>query len=109
MEWRERDGVRWLEADLGDARAAFSTPLGGISEPPFDSLNLGILTEDDPEAVKENRQRLATALRRDPEQNSFSPHAPRTPGIEPTSGAHAHPGSFFRPNTTKETPPGFPG
>lgn len=62
MEWRERDGVRWLEADLGGARAAFSTRLGGVGEPPFDSLNLGILTEDNREAVKENRWRLATAL-----------------------------------------------
>jgi YfiH family protein len=62
MEWRERNGVRWLEADLGSARAAFSTRLGGVSEPPFDSLNLGILTADDPEAVSENRRRLADAL-----------------------------------------------
>jgi polyphenol oxidase len=66
MEWRERDGVRWLEADLGGARAAFSTRLGGISKPPFDSLNLGILTDDDPAAVRENRRRLATALDLDP-------------------------------------------
>jgi YfiH family protein len=62
MEWRERDGVKWLEANLGGARAAFSTRLGGVSKPPFDSLNLGILTEDDSEAVTANRCRLATAL-----------------------------------------------
>ena len=30
MEWCERDGVRWLEADLGGARAAFTTRLGGV-------------------------------------------------------------------------------
>ena len=41
MRWRERDGVRWLEADLPGARAAFSTRLGGVSEGPFESLNLG--------------------------------------------------------------------
>jgi YfiH family protein len=68
MEWRERDGVKWLEADLGGARAAFSARLGGVSKPPFDSLNLGILTEDDSEAVAENRRRLATALGLDPAQ-----------------------------------------
>jgi len=68
MEWRERDGVRWLEADLGDARAAFSTRLGGVSESPFDSLNLGILTEDANAAVEENRGRLAAALGLDPER-----------------------------------------
>jgi YfiH family protein len=68
MEWREKDGVRWLEADLGRARAAFTTRLGGVSEPPFDRLNLGILTEDEDAAVLENRRRLAAALGLDPEQ-----------------------------------------
>lgn len=72
MEWRERDGVKWLEADLGGARAAFSTRLGGVSEPPFDALNLGILTDDEPAAVVENRRRLATALGLDPEQVVFA-------------------------------------
>jgi YfiH family protein len=72
MEWRENEGVRWLEADLGGARAAFSTRLGGVSEPPFDSLNLGILTDDDPEAVAENRRRLASALGREPAQIVFA-------------------------------------
>jgi YfiH family protein len=72
MEWRERDGVRWLEADLGGARAAFSARLGGVSEAPFDSLNLGILTGDGPEAVAENRRRLAAALGLNPEQVVFA-------------------------------------
>jgi YfiH family protein len=72
MEWRESDGVKCLEADLGGARAAFSTRLGGVSEPPFDSLNLGILTEDQPEGVQENRRRLAAALGREPEQVVFA-------------------------------------
>jgi YfiH family protein len=72
MEWRERDGVRWLEADLGGARAAFSTRIGGVSEPPFDQLNLGILTDDEREAVAENRRRLAVALGLEPEQVVFA-------------------------------------
>jgi len=54
--------VRWLEADLGGARAAFTTRLGGVSEPPFDRLNLGLLTDDDPAAVRTNRGRVAEAL-----------------------------------------------
>lgn len=62
MEWREDDGVRWLRADLDGARAAFSTRLGGVSEPPFDSLNLGLLTDDVEENVIENRRRLVAAL-----------------------------------------------
>jgi YfiH family protein len=72
VEWRERDGVRWLEADLGGARAAFSTRLGGVSQPPFDQLNLGILTDDEPEAVEENCRRLALALGLEPEQVVFA-------------------------------------
>ena len=66
MEWRERDGVRWLEAELPGARAAFSTRLGGTSEPPFDTLNLGLLTGDEPERVRENRLRLAGRVGFDP-------------------------------------------
>jgi purine-nucleoside/S-methyl-5'-thioadenosine phosphorylase / adenosine deaminase len=66
MEWRERDGVRWLEADLGGARAAFAARVGGVSKAPFDRLNLGVLTDDPNEAVVENRERLAAALGLDP-------------------------------------------
>ena len=79
------DGVRWLEADLGGARAAFSTRLGGVSEPPFDSLNLGLLTEDDAEAVEENRRRLAAALGFDPEQVVF---ARQVHGTRPDRARH---------------------
>jgi YfiH family protein len=60
--------VRWLQADLGGARAAFSTRVGGVSEAPFDRLNLGVLTEDWPIAVIENRNRLAAALGLNPAQ-----------------------------------------
>lgn len=72
MDWRERDGVRWLEADLGNGRVAFSTRLGGVSEPPFDSLNLGLLTDDTEDAVVENRRRLAAALGFEPGQVVFA-------------------------------------
>jgi YfiH family protein len=62
MRWEERNGTRWLAADLPGAQAVFSTRLGGVSEGNFTSLNLGILTEDDEARVVENRGRLATAL-----------------------------------------------
>lgn len=68
MDWRERNGVRWLEAKMHGAHAAFTTRLGGVSEPPFDSLNLGVLTDDEEGAVAENRRRLAAALGIDPGQ-----------------------------------------
>lgn len=44
---------------LPGARVTFSTRRGGVSEGPFESLNLGLLTEDEPERVMENRRRLA--------------------------------------------------
>jgi polyphenol oxidase len=67
VEWRERDGVRWLEAELDGARGAFSTRLGGVSDAPYDALNLAILTGDQRDAVRENRLRLARALGRNPD------------------------------------------
>ena len=41
---------------------AFSTRRGGVSNGPFDSLNLGLRTHDDPENVDENRSRLCNAI-----------------------------------------------
>jgi purine-nucleoside/S-methyl-5'-thioadenosine phosphorylase / adenosine deaminase len=64
LRWVEKDGVRWLEAELPGAVAAFSTRVGGVSEPPFDTLNLGRLTGDP--GVRENRHRLSAALEIDP-------------------------------------------
>lgn len=66
MQWRERDGVRWLEAELPNARVAFSTRLGGVSAPPYESLNVALLTGDRRDDVRENRHRLAGALGLDP-------------------------------------------
>jgi hypothetical protein len=51
----------------GPYRIAFSTRLGGVSEGDFSSLNLGILTEDDPARVVENRTRLCNAVDADPD------------------------------------------
>jgi YfiH family protein len=66
MEWRSSEGIDWLEATLPGARVAFTTRTGGASGPPFDSLNLGILTGDVADAVLANRRRLAAALGLDP-------------------------------------------
>jgi polyphenol oxidase len=48
-----------IRVALPGAEALFSTRRGGISEGPYESLNLGILTDDDPERVSENRRRVA--------------------------------------------------
>jgi polyphenol oxidase len=45
----------------------FTTRLGGVSEGDFESLNLGILTDDDPERVVENRRRVCAAAGADAE------------------------------------------
>jgi polyphenol oxidase len=44
---------------LPNAEVTFTTRQGGVSEGPYESLNLGILTADDPERVTENRRRAA--------------------------------------------------
>ena len=67
MEWREENGVRWLAASLPGARSAFSTRIGGVSQAPYEALNVAVLTGDEPASVGENRRRLADSLERDPE------------------------------------------
>jgi YfiH family protein len=44
---------------LPNATVTFTTRQGGVSEGPYESLNLGILTDDDPARVTENRHRAA--------------------------------------------------
>jgi YfiH family protein len=51
----------------GPYRVAFSTRVGGVSEAEFASLNLGILTDDDPARVVVNRTRLCEAVGADPD------------------------------------------
>jgi YfiH family protein len=57
---------RWegehIRADLPGAGVLFSTRRGGVSPPPYESLNLGRLTDDAGEHVDENRERLAAAV-----------------------------------------------
>jgi polyphenol oxidase len=54
--------------ELPGARALFSTRRGGVSEGPYESLNLGILTDDEPERVAENRRRVARQAEVRPER-----------------------------------------
>jgi len=48
--------------ELAGGRVLFTTRRGGVSRPPYDTLNLGLFTDDDPAAVSENRDRLATRI-----------------------------------------------
>jgi YfiH family protein len=101
MQWREHDGIKWLLADLDGAGAAFSTRRGGVSEPPFDTLNLGLLTDDHGEAVVENRQRLAAALGFSAEQVVFARQVHGTRLIDHRGGGQSR-GSFRTLDDRKE-------
>lgn len=46
--------------------AGVSTRQGGVSGPPYDTLNLGRHVNDDPSSVEENRRRFCAALDVDP-------------------------------------------
>ncbi|HYC48935.1 MAG TPA: peptidoglycan editing factor PgeF [Burkholderiales bacterium] len=47
-------------------KALVTTRAGGVSAPPYDSLNLGFSTGDDPRAVEENRRRVRALLPEEP-------------------------------------------
>jgi YfiH family protein len=50
----------------------FSTRRGGVSESPYSSLNLGLLTDDERSHVEENRRRLYASADVEPERISWS-------------------------------------
>lgn len=58
-------GISFIEPDWpapARVRALTTTRSGGISEPPWNSLNLGDHVGDNPAHVAENRQRLASTI-----------------------------------------------
>lgn len=67
----EADGLTfyksWSLEQTGLVTHGFSARAGGVSEPPFESLNLGLHVGDKPEAVIENRRRCLLALSLEPE------------------------------------------
>jgi polyphenol oxidase len=62
--------IRW--AAPGPYEVAFSTRTGGVSTGPYESLNLGVLTQDDPRNVFENRRRLCAEVAADPERATMA-------------------------------------
>jgi purine-nucleoside/S-methyl-5'-thioadenosine phosphorylase / adenosine deaminase len=58
--------IRW--AAPGPYVVAFSTRVGGISEGPYESLNVGLMTDDEPARVAENRRRLCAEVGAEPER-----------------------------------------
>ena len=87
---------RWdgdhIAISLPGAEVRFTTRRGGVSAPPYDTLNLGLWTEDDPAAVSANRDRLAdlVGIARDGFQQGRQVHGatvldglPAAPAAEP--------------------------
>jgi len=58
--------IRWDDPP-GPYEVVFSTREGGVSEGPFESLNLGRATADEPTRVDENRRRLCARVGAEPE------------------------------------------
>jgi YfiH family protein len=54
--------VTHLAVELPGAQVLFTTRGGGVSRGPYESLNLGVLTEDERERVRENQRRVADAV-----------------------------------------------
>lgn len=74
-------------ADVPRVVAGFSTRHGGVSEAPYDSLNLSRHVGDDPDAVAENRRRFCAALGMEPDRlatarqvHADTVHTVRNPG-----------------------------
>ena len=63
FQMHETNGLVWLtSSQLASLRHGFSTRKGGVSLPPWDSLNLGVGRGDDPAAVLENYRRFCAVL-----------------------------------------------
>jgi purine-nucleoside/S-methyl-5'-thioadenosine phosphorylase / adenosine deaminase len=58
--------IRWSAAE--PYTVVFTTRRGGVSEGPYASLNLGLLTADDPACVAENRRIACARMGIDPER-----------------------------------------
>lgn len=66
MVEKESGGITYLQfpalEQMGMVKHAFSTRLGGVSQPPFDTLNFTTTRGDNPAHVMENFSRMAAAL-----------------------------------------------
>lgn len=69
----EQSGLVWLTSSLlCGVRHGFSTRQGGVSQPPFDTMNLALGRGDDPSAVQENYRRFCGTLGVDPARTVLS-------------------------------------
>ena len=76
----------------GPYGVVFTTRLGGVSEGPYASLNLGRLTGDDVDRVDENRRRLCAEIGADPERLALNRQIHSTHVHRAEAGARGRPG-----------------
>ena len=82
--------IRW---DVpGPYEVVFSTRVGGVSEGPYASLNLGRLTGDDVDRVDENRRRLCAEVGADLGRLALNRQIHSALVHEARAGAHGEPG-----------------
>ena len=82
-------------ADQKGLQHAVFTRLGGVSAPPFDSLNVGATVGDSPLAVQANRARVLEALGLSPERvvTAYQVHSARVAPVGVSDGGHVVPGT----------------
>ena len=71
---------------------AFTTRRGGVSTGPYASLNLGLLTADEPANVEENRRRACAALGADPARIAMNRQVHATTVNRARAGDRGRPG-----------------
>jgi len=88
--------LRWNTAPPG-VTVGFTSRRGGVSAGPFASLNLGALTDDQPECVAENRRRAMDAIGADGATATMAwqvhGNQVREVGAEPAGGRFLQPGA----------------
>lgn len=67
FQTHDENGLVWLTSGILDGvRHGFSTRRGGVSAPPWDTLNLGVGRGDDMDSVRKNYRRFCAAVGTDP-------------------------------------------
>jgi YfiH family protein len=82
--------IRWVPP--GPYEVVFSTRAGGVSDGPYDSLNLGRMTGDDVERVDENRRRLCAEVGTTPDRLALNRQIHSTVVHRAEPGARGEPG-----------------
>lgn len=88
--------IRWDTS--APYEVVFSTRRGGVSTGPYESLNLGALTHDDPEHVVENRRRLCDGAGADGGSATMAYQRHSADVLE------ARPTGILAPGTTRHEP-----